>query len=128
MSVLVDSSIWIQAQNPRNGECIHLKKLITQGELIYITEIIQVEVSQGARNEELFFKIWDSFLGFPNLKVTDDIWLKSAQNFFKCRKKGITPTTIDCLIATTAKYYDVPLWTADKGMKLLSQIVGFRNY
>lgn len=99
--------------------------MIKSNELIYITDFIQVEVSQGAKTEELFIKIWDSFLGFPKLTITDNLWLQSAHNYFKCRKKGATPTTIDCMIATLSKEFNVPLWTLDKQLKDLKNIIGF---
>lgn len=125
MSVLVDSSVWIQAQNPRSKEFDVLKQMIKNKELIFITDFIQVEVSQGAKTEELFIKIWDSFLGFPKLTITDNLWLQSAHNYFKCRKKGTTPTTIDCMVATLSKEFNVPLWTVDKQLKSLKNIIGF---
>lgn len=128
MSVLVDSSVWIQAQNPKCKECLELKRMIKNNELIYITDFIQIEVSQGAKTEELFYKLWDSFIGFPKLSISEEIWLKSALNYYKCRKKGKTTSTIDCLIATLSKEFETPLWSADKGLNSLSDLIGFEIF
>lgn len=128
MAALVDSSVWIAAQKSTTTEFFHLKKMIQENESLYTCSFIQVEVSQGARTEELFHKIWDSFLGFPHLEMTEDIYIRSAIHYFQCRKKGLTLTTIDCLIATLAKYYDVPLWTLDKGLLKSHRVINFKIF
>ena len=125
MAVLIDSSIWIAAASSKNKECLELKRLIQKNELIFIIRPVQVEVCQGVKTEEQFSKLWDAFLGFQFLEVIDRHWYLSAYNYFKCRKKGITLSTMDCLIATLAAEYKVPLWTLDKCFKLMQPILGF---
>lgn len=125
MAVLVDSSVWIAASNPRNKECLVLKRLIQKNELIYITRPIQVEVCQGAKSEEEFHKLWDALLGFEFLEITTKQWGISSWNYFRLRKKGKTLSTIDCLIGTLSSEYGVPLWTLDKTLKAAHAIIGF---
>ncbi len=125
MAVLVDSSVWIAASSPKNNECLELKRMIHKNELIYISRIIQVEVCQGAKSEETFHTLWESFLGFEVLEITDRHWGLSAWNYFACRKKGITPSTVDCLIGTLAKEYRIPLWSLDQIFKKIQPILGF---
>src|SRR5580698_7122793 len=105
MAVLVDSTIWISASSPKNKECLQLKRMINKNELIYVAKPIQVEVCQGARSEDEFHLLWESFLGFNFLEVTDLLWGLAAWNYFRCRKKGITLSTLDCLIGTLANEY-----------------------
>ncbi len=124
MAILVDSSVWIAAANPRNKECLNLRRLILRNELLYVVKPIQVEVCQGARTEEEFHKLWDAFLGFEFLDVTDRLWGLSAFNYFKCRKKGITLSTVDCLIATLAKEHGVEHWSLDKCFKAMAPVIG----
>jgi len=125
VAVLVDSSVWIAAAKPSNTECFSLKKLIQNNEQIYITGPIQVEVCQGARSKEEFHKLWEAFLGFDFLEITDRIWGLSAWNYFLCKKKGMGISTIDCLIATLAKEYRIPLWSIDKDFKKVQPTIGF---
>ena len=127
MAVLVDSSVWIAAANSKNRECLELKRMIVSNELIYLTRPIQAEVCQGARSSEEFHKLWDAFLGFEFLEITDRHWGLSAWNYFQCQKKGITLSTLDCLIATLAKEYRVPLWSIDKCFTQIQSIIGFEN-
>ena len=128
MSVLVDSSVWISAANPKNPECLVLRRLIKSNELIYVARPIQVEVCQGARTEEQFHRLWESFFGFEFLDVTDRIWGMSTWNYLKCRKAGLTLGTLDCLIGTLAAENRTPLWTLDQSFTKMRSIVGFETY
>jgi predicted nucleic acid-binding protein len=128
VAVLIDSSVWIAAQNSKNAECLDLKRMIADNELIYTAKPIQIEVCQGARSEELFNRIWDSFLGFDFLEIEDRHWWVSARNYFRCRKAGLTVSTIDCLIATLAREYEVPLWTLDRHFDKIQKILGFELF
>lgn len=128
MAVLVDSSVWISAQHKNNKEFFALSNLLKSEEIICTTKLIQVEVTQGAKTEEQFRKLWDGFNGLEFLQIKDQHWLESAVNFFRCRKKGLTLTTIDCLLATVAKSYSVHFWTLDKQFKEMQKTIGFQMY
>ncbi|MGH7884759.1 MAG: type II toxin-antitoxin system VapC family toxin [Thermodesulfobacteriota bacterium] len=119
--ILVDSSVWIAAAKPNNPESIKLAHEIEENNIV-ITKIILVEVCQGSCTKEQFAELWDSFMGFKFLDVTDEIWFKSSTNYFRCRKKGLTLSTIDCLIATLAQAYDIILWTLDKVLICMNSV------
>jgi predicted nucleic acid-binding protein len=125
MAVLIDSSVWIAAASSKNKECLKLKRLIKSDELIYVARPIQTEVCQGARSESEFHLLWEGFLGFEFLEITDRHWGLSALNYFRCRKKGLTLTTLDCLIATLAGDYRIPLWSLDRAFKKVQPLIGF---
>lgn len=125
MAILIDSSVWIAASSPKNKECLQLKRLIRENESIFIAKPIQVEVCQGAKTEEQFEHLWDAFLGFNLLDIQDRHWGLTAWNYFKCRKKGITLSTLDCLIATLGKEYGIPVWSLDLAFSHMQPIIGF---
>ncbi len=125
MALLVDSSVWIAGADAKNEECLLLKRMVQRGDLLYIATPIQVEVCQGARSEFEFRRLWDAFLGFNFLEISRKHWELCAWNYYRCWKKGITPTTIDCLIATLAAEYRIELWSIDKVFKSLGPILGF---
>ena len=57
-SVLVDSSVWIEASRTKSKESKKLKEILfSPKEIIYTARIIQLEVSQGA-----------SSASFPSIK------------------------------------------------------------
>lgn len=126
MAILVDSSVWIAAADARKPECLELRRLIVSPrQQIYVCRQIQVEVCQGARAETDFHRLWEAFLGFDFLDATDRIWGLSAWNYYRCRKKGLTIGTVDCLIATLARENNLPLWTLDRSLKKSASILGF---
>ncbi len=124
VDVLVDSSVWIAASNPRTTACLHLKSFILRGGPIVIAKPIQMEVCQGAKTTEQFKKLWESFLGFPILEVTDQTFELAAWNYFRCRRKGLTLSSMDCLIATLSLQYRVALWSEDKIFQKLEKTLG----
>lgn len=125
MGVLVDSSVWIEASKPGARVTTTVSRLINSDEIICYTRPIQTEVCQGARSQLEFEKLWDAFLGFQLLSIKDHHWELCAWNYFRCRKKGITLSTFDCLIATIARNYRIPLWTLDKLFKKAQPVIGF---
>jgi predicted nucleic acid-binding protein len=125
MSVLVDSSVWIAASKKGSKVAPRLAKMIHSDEIIYYSKIIQVEVSQGARTQGEFASVWDAFLGFNELPVLDSDWEAAAWNYYRCRGKGVTLSTVDCLIATLAARYRLPLWSEDKVFLKIAPIIGF---
>ena len=123
--MLVDSSIWIEAAKPKSKESKTLKNLLLNPkEIIHTSKIIQLEVSQGSRTREQFSVIWDGFLGLEFLEVEETHWKFSALNFFKCKRSGISLSTIDCIIATIAQQHNVSLWTLDKIFSKVAPVLG----
>jgi predicted nucleic acid-binding protein len=124
-SMLVDSSVWIEASKSGNKTGGKLKSLLLNPEqVLYTSKIIQLEVAQGAKTREQFSTIWDGFLGLDFLDIHENHWQFCALNFFKCRKAGLTVSTFDCLIATLAQQYHTSLWSLDKVFQKIAPILG----
>lgn len=128
MSVLVDSSVWIDSSKPNGKSREKLSSIINGQDIICYTNPIQTEVCQGARTQREFDRLWDAFHGFQILPVRDHHWELTAWNYFRCRKEGLTISTVDCLIATIAQSYRVPLWTVDNLFVKIQKIIGFDFY
>jgi len=129
VSVLVDSSVWIDAAKVKDRSRKTLSSLINGSDVICYTDPIQTEVCQGAKSQLEFEKLWDAFKGFQILRVRDHHWELAAWNYFRCRKAGLTIiSTIDCLIATIAQSYRVPLWAMDKLFMKMQPVIDFNFY
>lgn len=126
--MLVDSSVWINAQDTNKRECLTLKRLIQANERLSVCAVIVTEVCQGARSEKEFLRLQEAFLGFEWLNESNEVWSESAWNYFRARRNGLTLGTIDCFIATLAKRHRQTLWSADKIFVPLQKIVGFDLY
>ena len=114
--ILVDSSVWIDYFN--GIESIETNKLDeTLGlEEVAIGDLILTEVLQGFRSDKEYKiakDILTSLTVYEMLGV--DLALKSANNFRKLRKQGITiRKTADVIIATYAIENKISLLFSDK--------------
>ncbi len=114
--IFVDSSVWIDFFN--GTACAETDKLneILGLEEIVIGDLILTEVLQGFRSDA-DYKTAKNVL--TSLTVYDllgkDMAIKSADNFRKLRKKGITiRKTADVIIATFCVENKIPLLFTDK--------------
>ena len=114
--ILVDSSVWIDFFN--GVACAETDKLneILGLEEVVIGDLILAEVLQGFRSDT-DYKAAKNVL--TSLTVHDllgkEMAIKSANNFRKLRKKGITiRKTADVIIATYCIDNKIPLLFTDK--------------
>ena len=114
--VLVDSSVWIDFFNgTENTETDKLSEILGLEEVV-IGDLILAEVLQGFRSDT-DYKTAKNVL--TALTVYDllgkELAIKSANNFRKLRKKGITiRKTADVIIATYCIENKIPLLFTDK--------------
>ena len=109
--VLVDSSVWIDFFNgTNNAEADKLNEILGLEEVV-TGDLILAEVLQGFKSDK-DYKIAKEVL--TSLTVHDligkQLAIKSADNFRKLRKKGITiRKTTDVIIATYCIENKIPL-------------------
>ena len=114
--ILVDSSVWIDFFNGTdNAETDKLNEILGLEEVV-IGDLILAEVLQGFRSDT-DYKAAKNVL--TSLTVHDllgkELAIKSANNFRKLRKKGVTiRKTADVIIATYCIENKIPLLFTDK--------------
>ncbi len=114
--ILVDSSVWIDFFNgTENSETDKLNEILGLEEVV-IGDLILTEVLQGFKSDK-DYKVAKDVL--TSLTVHDligkELAIKSANNFRKLRKKGITiRKTADVIIATYCIENKIPLLFTDK--------------
>ena len=128
--ILVDSSVWIDYFNGTENKQTDTLDSALGIRTIAIGDLILAEVLQGFRVDK-DYKIAKSL--FDDLLIFDlvgrAIALKSADNFRKLRKKGITirkPT--DVIIATFCIEKELPLLFTDKDFKPFVKHLGLIEY
>jgi len=111
--VLVDTSIIIDFLNKKK-----YKNVITSllsGKAFSTTEIIIMEVLQGVRDDEKYDKIKSFLDSLPMVEVKYEDFIKAANIYRTCRKKGITiRKSIDCIIAAVAMNNNLKLFSNDR--------------
>ena len=117
MRVLVDTSVWSLALRRKDGgdgkEARVLKKLIEQGEDIFLIGIVLLEIFQGIKRSDQFQALKKYFEPFPLIELSREDYVRAAALKNDLIKKGIQASTIDALIASTAVARGCVLFTAD---------------
>jgi predicted nucleic acid-binding protein len=127
--ILIDTSGWICFFSRRGFE--ETKKAIStflDEDRAAITGPILVELIQGTRTVEEKETIKRLFRGIHWLSVTDDHWHKAAEMAFDLRRKGITSSAIDTLIATLAIEYRCSLLHKDSHFELIARHSSLKCY
>ncbi len=128
MIILVDTTVWIDFFAARSLPHVSvLENLIELREDICTCGIILTEVLQGIRKDTEFRKTRDLFNTLIWLPMPYTVFLRSAENYRKLRKKGITiRKPLDCMIASTAIENDVQLLHNDKDFQPIEKYCGLK--
>ncbi len=127
--VLVDSSVWI---NYFKGKDTWQTEILDQMLLqipLFTGDLILTEVLQGFRKEKDCNKAKKvmSILACKNLGGYE-IAIKSAENYRKLRKQGITVRkTIDVIIGTFCITANIPLLHDDKDFEPMVEHLGLKS-
>jgi predicted nucleic acid-binding protein len=122
--ILVDSSILIDYfQGFENKAILSFNTILDRGLPFGINYHIYLEVLQGSRTEKDYIslkKYLDTQV-FYELNNGKDSYAEAAQMYLELRKKGVTVSTIDCLIARVALENDLFLLHNDKDFNRISR-------
>ena len=127
--VLVDTSGWI---------CYFARKGYEEAKKAIATLLdedraatcgpILIELVQGARDQKEKEMIKQNFHGVHLLPVHDDHWHGAADLAYELRRKGITPSATDTLIATLAVDYQCILLHKDSDFERISRHSPLRTF
>ena len=114
--ILVDSSVWI---NYFNGKSTWQTEILDQMLLqipVFTGDLILTEVLQGFKKDIDFIKAKEVMNILPCKQMGGyELAIKSAENYRKLRKKGVTVRkTIDVIIGTFCIHENIPLLHDDK--------------
>jgi len=127
--VLVDTSAWICFFARRGYPDIkEALSLLLEEDRAAIAGPIMIEIVQGARTAEEKEDIRKWIKGVHWMSVTDAIWDHAAEMAFALRRKGITTSAIDTLIAALAIEYDCSLLHRDSHFDLIARHCQLKCY
>jgi hypothetical protein len=127
--VLIDTSGWI-CYFARKGyeEAKKAISVLLDEDRVATSGPILIELVQGARNQEEKEMIRQYFQGVHWLSVHDHHWHGAADLAYELRRKGITPSAIDALIATLAVDYQCTLLHRDSDFERISRHSTLRTF
>jgi len=124
----VDSSVWIDFFSSSPGRAgAELRRMIEEAEPFALTGIVVAEVLQGltrdARRIEHYLAQWEMLE--PRGLAT---YREAAAIYRAARAKGITPTTIDTVIAAIALEHRASVFTLDRDFSRIARITRLALY
>ena len=124
MDYIIDSNIWIEFFN--KGKYLNSVSDLLNNNEVYINKIILAELipSARAKNEKKFI---ECLHGIELLELNID-WDEIIEMQFHCIKNGINGTgLLDIAIAQNAKQYNVGMFTLNRYMILLCNLMGIKS-
>ncbi|MBI3582873.1 MAG: PIN domain-containing protein [Nitrospinae bacterium] len=127
--VLIDTSTWI-CFFARKGfnEVKKVVSLLLDDDRAAISGPVLLELVQGVRTEKEKGDIQDLIKGLHWLTVSDTHWHKAADLAFKMRRKGVTTSGVDTIIATLAIEYECLLLHRDSDYEMIAKHSSLRCY
>ena len=121
--ILVDTSVWVEVLRDKTGRIVKVFRERAGDEIIAFSRFTQLELLQGAKNEQEWQRL-DTYLSTQYyLEATEDTWRDAARIYFELRKNGITiNSSIDCCIAQLAIETQVLLLHRDKDFERIARI------
>lgn len=127
--ILVDSSVWIDYFIGNDSAEADFLDRTLGNRAVAIGDLILTEILQGFRHEKDYKvakKLLEELTVFELLGKK--MAIKSADNFRKLRKKGITiRKTADVIIASYCIEHNLPLLFSDKDFQPFVEHLGLRN-
>ena len=121
--VLVDTTTWIDFFHGISKSHVEiLEEHIKNDEDICVCGVILTEVLQGIRHDTDYLKTKDYFDALTFLPMTKATFILSSELYRSLRRKGVTSRKpVDCMIASVAIEYDLPLLHNDRDFSLIAR-------
>lgn len=120
--ILVDSSVWIEAWRGKNAIVVEALSDLIERQQAGLNSLIQTEILQGAKDSRHQRQLKRLLEPVPQLDFPKDFWEEAPKQYLQYRKKGLTLSTMDNLIACHARLAAIPLWSLDKIFSQLPQL------
>ncbi len=125
MSVLVDTSVWIEYF--RNGSCTEKLEFLIDENLIATNELILSELIPflKLRKQEKLIAL----LRVITTKHITIFWDQIIEYQYSCLKNGVNGVGIpDLIIAQNAKQNDCSIYSLDRNFILIEPVIGFELF
>jgi predicted nucleic acid-binding protein len=105
-----------------------LQQMILEDVPLGLPGTVLQELLSGVRGEEQASKLEDELTGFPVVLATREDHLLAAKIYNSCRRKGISPANVDCLIAALAVARSSLLWALDRDFEAIARVTELRLF
>jgi predicted nucleic acid-binding protein len=119
---LVDTSVWIEALRLSGSRKIReeLEPLVRAGD-VALTDWIILELMAGIRSNESSAGLLKRLAPIHRLDLPEGGWPRAWDLAARLRKKAVSPSAADCLIATIALSHNATLLHCDSDFELMAR-------
>ena len=110
--ILVDTSAWIEFFRGRDPVASAVDAALATNDAA-ICGPVETELRRGLRDERERKRVLPLLDGCQLLYQPEDLWTAAGELGFRLRRRGVTPKTLDLLIAIYALSHTAALLTTD---------------
>ena len=126
--ILVDTSIWVDLFRDPTGNVRDALELVTSDEEVVLTRFNQLELLQGARDEQEWTVLSVYLEHQDYLETEPETWRNAARIYFDLRQRGQTVrSAVDCCIAELAYQHDALLVHRDRDFAAIADVRPIRH-
>lgn len=121
--ILVDTSVWVEVLRDKKGNAVRAFRKRIGTEICVFTRFTQLELLQGAKDEQEWRRIDDYLSTQYYLEATENTWREAARIYFDLRRKGLTLSSpVDACIAQIAIESKVILLHRDQDFESIAGV------
>jgi predicted nucleic acid-binding protein len=121
--ILADTSVWIEVLKDTKGNSVQAFRRRIDTEICVFSRFTQLELLQGAKDEEEWKRLNDYLSTQYYLEATENTWREAARIYFDLRRTGITlGSPIDACIAQIAIESSVLLLHRDRDFEIIAGV------
>ena len=121
MSVLIDSSVWVDYLRGGQPDLSDRIDEMLDADVVYANGTVLGEVLYGAKNPKAFDALKETFRGLHLLDDTCEIFARAAQTGCKLRNDGVTVPLTDIVIAVQCAKHGLRLLTRDRHFQMIAR-------
>ena len=118
--ILVDTSAWIEFFRGRNPLARVVDDVLAANDAA-VCGPVETELRRGFLNERDRKRVLPLLNGCHWLAKPEELWTEAGDLGFHLRRHGISPKTLDLLIATYALNHSAALLTSDKDFLMMQK-------
>lgn len=116
--ILVDTSAWVEFFRDSAPMASLVDEALASGEAA-LCGPIETELRRGLLDERERKKVLPLLDGCHWLGTPENLWVEAGELGYVLRRRGVTPKTLDLLIATYALAHNAELLTLDRDFRHL---------
>ena len=116
--ILIDTSAWIDFFRGQGQLADQVDVALASNEAA-LCGPIEAELRRGLSAERERRKVLPLLAACHSLEQPEQLWRDAGDLGFALRRRGVTPKTLDLLIAVHALSHSAPLLTADKDFAIM---------